>query len=110
MVKRSFGRRYLEFAGPTADVKLALHERRALAKDAGVFPGGTGSHRTVIGCGAVGFHRPGRVQAGYHVRLRPTRIYCSARRVQAPSQASARVFMVRRDVSRQERDQRQTNP
>ena len=35
-VKRSFGRRYVEFAAPSSHVKLALYERRALAKDAGV--------------------------------------------------------------------------
>jgi len=46
-VARSFGRKYVQFA--TAPVKLALYGRRALAKDAGVSPDGTGSHRIVIG-------------------------------------------------------------
>lgn len=47
-VARSFGRRYVEFATPTSPVKLALYGRRALAKDAGVSPDGTGSHRILI--------------------------------------------------------------
>jgi len=48
VVARSFGRRYVEFAAPASHVKLALYGRRALAKDAGVAPEGTGSHRIVI--------------------------------------------------------------
>ncbi|SHF63676.1 VOC family protein [Streptoalloteichus hindustanus] len=63
-VARSFGRMYVEFAtGPSpspvglapvtsASVKLALYRRRALAKDVGVSPEGTGSHRIALG-GAV---------------------------------------------------------
>jgi predicted lactoylglutathione lyase len=47
-VARSFGRKYVEFATPPTQVKLALYGRRALAKDAGVGPDGTGSHRIVI--------------------------------------------------------------
>ncbi len=47
-VKRSFGRKYVEFDAPSSHVKLALYGRRALAKDAGVSPDGTGSHRIVI--------------------------------------------------------------
>jgi catechol 2,3-dioxygenase-like lactoylglutathione lyase family enzyme len=50
-VAKSFGRKYVEFA--TEHVKLALYGRRALAKDAGVAPDGTGSHRLVI-CGGTG--------------------------------------------------------
>jgi catechol 2,3-dioxygenase-like lactoylglutathione lyase family enzyme len=46
-VERSFGRKYVQFA--TTQVKLALYGRRALAKDAGISPDGTGSHRIVIG-------------------------------------------------------------
>jgi hypothetical protein len=50
-VAKSFGRKYVEFSsGP---VKLALYGRRALAKDAGVSPDGTGSHRLVV-CGDDG--------------------------------------------------------
>ena len=53
---RSFGRKYVQFA--TAQVKLALYGRRALAKDAGVSPDGTGSHRIVIGSDAGSFTDP----------------------------------------------------
>jgi catechol 2,3-dioxygenase-like lactoylglutathione lyase family enzyme len=52
-VARSFGRKYVQFA--TTHVKLALYGRRALAKDAGVSPEGTGSHRIVIGSDAGAF-------------------------------------------------------
>jgi uncharacterized glyoxalase superfamily protein PhnB len=45
-VARSFARAYVEF--DTAGIKLALYKRRALAKDAGVAPDGTGSHRIAI--------------------------------------------------------------
>jgi predicted lactoylglutathione lyase len=48
VVGRSFARAYVEFA--TAGVKLALYKRRALAKDAGVPPEGTGAHRIIV-CG-----------------------------------------------------------
>jgi len=62
-VAKSFGRMYVEFATPSSPVKLALYRRRALAKDAGVSPDGSGSHRLVIG-GDAGLHRPGRVRVG----------------------------------------------
>ena len=56
-VTRSFGRKYVEFAtGP--NVKLALYGRRALAKDAGVSPDGTGAHRIVISGDAEPFTDP----------------------------------------------------
>ena len=55
-VTRSFGRKYVQFA--TAHVKLALYGRRALAKDAGVSPDGTGSHRIVIGGDGGSFTDP----------------------------------------------------
>ncbi len=48
VVTRSFGRKYVEFAAPASHVKLALYGSRALARDAGVPPEGTGSHRVVI--------------------------------------------------------------
>ena len=48
-VAKSFGRMYVEFAAESSPVKLALYRRRALAKDAGVSPDGTGSHRLMIG-------------------------------------------------------------
>jgi predicted lactoylglutathione lyase len=57
-VARSFGRKYVEFAAPSTQVKLALYGRRALAKDAGVSPDGTGSHRIVIGSHAGPFTDP----------------------------------------------------
>jgi predicted lactoylglutathione lyase len=47
-VAKSFGRKYVEFATPSSHVKFALYGRRALAKDAGVAPDGTGSHRLMI--------------------------------------------------------------
>jgi len=48
-VARSLGRMYVEFDTPSSPVKPALYKRRALAKDAGVSPDGTGSHRLMIG-------------------------------------------------------------
>ncbi|MGX7674341.1 glyoxalase [Plantactinospora sp. DSM 117369] len=55
-VAKSFGRKYVEFA--TSNIKLALYGRRAAAKDAGVSPDGTGSHRLVIGSSAGTFTDP----------------------------------------------------
>ena len=57
-VKRSFGRKYVEFAADDAQVKLALYGRRALAKDAGVPADGSGSHRIVLGSEAGTFTDP----------------------------------------------------
>jgi catechol 2,3-dioxygenase-like lactoylglutathione lyase family enzyme len=54
-VAKSFGRKYVEFDTPSSAVKLALYGRRALAKDAGVAPDGTGSHRLIIGSDAGPF-------------------------------------------------------
>jgi uncharacterized glyoxalase superfamily protein PhnB len=48
-VARSFGRKYVEFDAPAGQIKLGLYGRRALAKDAGVSPDGSGSYRIVIG-------------------------------------------------------------
>lgn len=45
-VARSFGGKYVEL--DTKNIKVALYGRRALAKDAGVSPEGTGSHRIAI--------------------------------------------------------------
>ncbi|MHC6219849.1 VOC family protein [Arthrobacter sp. MMS24-S77] len=53
-VGKSFGK-YVEFAMPSSPVKLGLYSRRALAKDAGVSPDGTGSHRLAIGSDAGPF-------------------------------------------------------
>ncbi|MFC9946772.1 glyoxalase [Streptomyces pratensis] len=47
-VGKSFGRKYVEFETPSSPVTLALYGRRALAKDAGVAPDGTGSHRLAL--------------------------------------------------------------
>jgi predicted lactoylglutathione lyase len=57
-VGKSFGSKYVEFAAPSSPVKLALYGRRALAKDAGVTPDGTGSHRLMIGSDAGPFTDP----------------------------------------------------
>ncbi len=54
---KSFGK-YVEFAMPSSPVKLALYGRRALAKDAGISPDGTGSHRLIIGSDAGPFTDP----------------------------------------------------
>jgi uncharacterized glyoxalase superfamily protein PhnB len=55
-VARSFGRKYVEFA--TTPVKLALYGRNALAKDAGVSPDGSGSHRIAVVSDAGPFTDP----------------------------------------------------
>ena len=47
-VAKSYGRKYVQFDADSDHVKLALYGRRALAKDAGVSPGGTGSHRLIV--------------------------------------------------------------
>ncbi|WP_332642226.1 glyoxalase [Aeromicrobium sp.] len=52
-VGRSFGSKYVEFE--TTNVKLALYGHKALAKDAGVPVGGTGSHRIAISSDAGTF-------------------------------------------------------
>ncbi len=57
-VARSFARAYAEFEAPANAVKLGLYKRRALAKDAGVSPEGSGSHRIVINSGAGPFTDP----------------------------------------------------
>jgi catechol 2,3-dioxygenase-like lactoylglutathione lyase family enzyme len=48
-VAKSFGGKYVEFDPQGSAVKLAIYPRRAAAKDAGVPPEGTGSHRLVVG-------------------------------------------------------------
>jgi predicted enzyme related to lactoylglutathione lyase len=57
-VAKSFGSKYVEFATPESPVKLGLYGRRALAKDAGVPPEGSGSHRISIGADAGAFTDP----------------------------------------------------
>lgn len=56
-VAKSFGKKYVEFAA-TGPVKLGLYGHRALAKDAGVAPDGTGSHRLAITGDAGSFTDP----------------------------------------------------
>jgi predicted lactoylglutathione lyase len=57
-VAKSFARMYVEFASGSSPMKLALYRRRALAKDAGVSPDGTGSHRLALGGAAAPFTDP----------------------------------------------------
>jgi catechol 2,3-dioxygenase-like lactoylglutathione lyase family enzyme len=57
-VAKSFGSKYVEFDTPSSPVRLALYSRRAAAKDAGVSPDGTGSHRIVISSDAGSFTDP----------------------------------------------------
>lgn len=47
-VEKSFRTMYVEFASAPGAVKLGLYRRRALAKDAGVAPDGSGSHRLTL--------------------------------------------------------------
>ncbi len=58
VVARSFGSKYVEFAASGGAVTLALQGRRALAKNAGVDPDGTGSHRLAITGDAGSFTDP----------------------------------------------------
>ena len=57
-VAKSFASKYVEFDTQTSPVKLGLYKRRALAKDAGVSPDGSGSHRIVIDGDAGPFADP----------------------------------------------------
>ncbi len=55
-VAKSFARAYVQFA--TTGISLGLYKRRALAKDAGVPPEGSGSHRLAIVSDAGTFTDP----------------------------------------------------
>ncbi len=57
-VKRSFGGKYAEFDASAGGVKLALNGRRALAKNAGVDPEGSGPAGLAIGTDESGFTDP----------------------------------------------------
>jgi predicted lactoylglutathione lyase len=57
-VAKSFGRMYVEFDAGASPVKLALYRRKALAKDAGVAPEGSGSHRIAVGGSGAPFTDP----------------------------------------------------
>ncbi|MFD4292184.1 glyoxalase [Rhodococcus sp. NPDC058505] len=48
VVQKSFGRKYVQFEAAPDGVTLALNGRAALAKNAGVSPEGTGSHRIAV--------------------------------------------------------------
>lgn len=49
-VAKSFGGKYVEFEAGAGTVTLGLYKRAGLAKEFGVSPEGTGSHRLTIGC------------------------------------------------------------
>jgi catechol 2,3-dioxygenase-like lactoylglutathione lyase family enzyme len=57
-VAKSFGRKYVEFEPGSGAITLGLYGRRALAKDAGVAPEGSGSHRLTIGGDTAPFTDP----------------------------------------------------
>jgi predicted lactoylglutathione lyase len=57
-VAKSFGSKYVQFEAPESHVKLALYGRGALAKDAGVAPDGSGSHRLAVVSDAGPFTDP----------------------------------------------------
>lgn len=57
-VGKSFGRKYVEFEAGPGPVSLALYGRKALARDAGVAPDGTGSHRIAINAESGPFTDP----------------------------------------------------
>lgn len=47
-VSKSYGRKYVQFTAPPKKLTVALYGRKALAKDAGVAPEGSGSSRIII--------------------------------------------------------------
>jgi catechol 2,3-dioxygenase-like lactoylglutathione lyase family enzyme len=57
-VGKSFGRVYVEFDAGSSPVKLALYRHKALAKDAGVSPDGSGSHRIAVAGASEPFTDP----------------------------------------------------
>lgn len=57
-VDKSFPGKYVQFDAAPGGITLALYGRKALAKDAGVAPEGSGSHRITIGGGAGAFTDP----------------------------------------------------
>ena len=57
-VAKSFGSKYVEFDVPAGSVGLGLYKRRALAKDAGVAPEGSGSHRLTVSSATGTFADP----------------------------------------------------
>ena len=57
-VTKSVARAYVEFAATPKHIKLGVYKRRALAKDAGVFADGSGSHRIALHSNAGPFTDP----------------------------------------------------
>jgi predicted lactoylglutathione lyase len=57
-VAQSYGRKFVSLAAPSGAVELVLYRRGAAARDAGISPEGTGSHRIVIGSDAGPFTDP----------------------------------------------------
>lgn len=57
-VAKSFGRMYVEFEAGEGPIKLGLYRRKALAKDAGVSPEGSGSHRIAVASTSEPFTDP----------------------------------------------------
>ena len=47
-VEKSFGGKYVEFKSSSGAIGFSLYPRKAAAKNAGVSPDGTGSHRIAI--------------------------------------------------------------
>jgi hypothetical protein len=58
VVAKSYGSKYVEFTAGSGAVTLGLYKRAGLAKEFGVSPEGTGSHRLAIGSGAGPFTDP----------------------------------------------------
>jgi hypothetical protein len=58
VVTKSFGSNYVEFEAGSGAVTLGLYKRAGLAKEFGVSPDGTGSHRLAIGSAAGPFTDP----------------------------------------------------
>ncbi|MGV9409953.1 glyoxalase [Nocardia sp. NPDC003693] len=54
-VAKSFGGKYAEFEGKGSPVTLAMYPLKAAAKDAGMAPDGSGSHRIVVSSGIGSF-------------------------------------------------------
>ncbi|RDI66835.1 hypothetical protein DFR76_104588 [Nocardia pseudobrasiliensis] len=57
-VAKSFGGKYAEFENQGSSVSLAMYPRKAAAKDAGMSPEGSGSHRIVMDSGIGAFVDP----------------------------------------------------
>ena len=58
VVEKSFGGKYVEFTSPSSAIGFSLYPRQAAAKNAGVSPDGTGSHRLVINADVEPFTDP----------------------------------------------------